>query len=182
MNLLRKNLAGLVFLLLCLIPAQAYQRHSIFLGGGVGMDYQEMVKPSGYSFAWNIYGGYAYKPLRQITVMSYLESLMSIKPYELSTRVGLQLSINADAAFEVLNLGQRTRVGPYIGIGLGYLSFTPTIEDRANNIQVLFLTNLGFQMIVDETNLIRLGVKLPFSFMQKEISGVSVTLSYAYQF
>ncbi len=160
--------------------ASRYERHNIFLGAGVGMDYQTHFDD--YAFAWNIFGGYEFKPIRQIGTMVYVESLMSIKPYELTTRIITQLSVNIDASLEVLQINQYTRVGPYLGIGFGYANLSTTIEDKDNQNKALFFTNAGLQMNVDESNIVRLGVKIPFDLGKVRTDALQVIASYAYKF
>lgn len=157
-----------------------YERHNIFLGAGVGIDHQ--VRFDDYAFAWNIFGGYEFKPMRQIGMMAYVESLISIKPYELTTRIITQFSINIDASLEVLQINQYTRVGPYLGVGFGYANLSATFEDKTGQNKALFFTNAGLQMNVDESNVVRLGVKIPFDLGKVHTDALQVMASYAYKF
>lgn len=156
-----------------------YERHNIFLGAGVGMDHQ--VRFGDYAFAWNIFGGYEFKPIRQIGMMAYVESLISIKPYELTTRIITQFSINIDASLE-LQISQSVRMGHYLGVGFGYANLSATLEDKAGQNKALFFTNAGLQMNVDESNVVRLGVKIPFDLGKVHTDALQVMASYAYKF
>lgn len=156
-----------------------YERHNIFLGAGVGIDHQ--VRFGDYAFAWNIFGGYEFKPIRQIGMMAYVESLISIKPYELTTRIITQFSINIDASLE-LQISQSARMGHYLGVGFGYANLSATFEDKAGQNKALFFTNAGLQMNVDESNVVRLGVKIPFDLGKVRTDALQVIASYAYKF
>lgn len=177
---MRKIFVNMVLAVTACSAASQYYRNNIFLGAGLGVGHEYTYDD--YAFAWSIFGGYEYRPIRIVGVMAYLESFMEIKPYELGTRITTQLSVNADVSLEILQLGKNARIGPYLGAGFGYATTSITTESQASNPAVLFLTNLGLQMVVDESSVVRLGVKMPFNIKESHTSALQIVASYAYKF
>lgn len=170
-------------LLYCTSFLGAYDRNNIFVGAGIGLS-DNFIDKHTLIPSWYLLGGYEYKPIREISLMSYLESLMGIKPTGLNTDITMQVSLNLDIALE-LQVSQKIRFGPYVGFGFGYYREDRAIVDetKVNNMALLLL-NLGLQSNIDESNVVRLGFKYPFDLkdIKKDMKLVHLFLSYAYKF
>ncbi|RDU73595.1 hypothetical protein CQA57_04650 [Helicobacter anseris] len=172
-----------VLLLLYCTYLGAYDRNNIFVGAGIGLS-DNFVDTHTLIPSWYLLGGYEYKPIREASLMAYLESLMGIKPSGLNTNITMQVSLNVDMALE-LQVSQKMRFGPYVGFGFGYCREERAIVDdgEVNNMALLLL-NFGLQSNLDESNVIRLGFKYPFDLkdIRKDMKLVHIFLSYAYKF
>lgn len=164
----------------------AYDRNNIFVGAGIGISdnfldsKHHILIPS-----WYLLGGYEYKPLREISLMAYLESMMGVKPSSLNTAITMQVSANIDLALE-LQLNQKIRFGPYVGFGFGYSREGRVIisEDEIVKNMALMLLNTGVQTNIDENNVVRVSFKYPFDLkdIRKDMKLLHIYLSYAYKF
>ena len=165
-----------------LSPIFGYDRHNIFLGASVGADFLlQDRKLSQGSFEWGLYGGYEYKPLKIIGIMAYLESLMAFKPLGIQTQIINQIGLNADVSLEIIT-SEHFRTGPYMGIGIGYINQQSAVFDTESISQVALLINGGWQMSIDESNIVRLGVKSSLGFGERANRFLHFMLSYAYRF
>lgn len=172
-----------VLLLLYCTYLGAYDRNNIFVGAGIGLS-DNFVDTHTLIPSWYLLGGYEYKPIREASLMAYLESLMGIKPSGLNTNITMQVSLNVDMALE-LQVSQKMRFGPYVGFGFGYCREERAIVDDSEvNNMALLLLNFGLQSNLDESNVIRLGFKYPFDLkdIRKDMKLVHIFLSYAYKF
>lgn len=166
----------------------AYDRNNIFVGFGIGVSDSFPQKSHTIIPSWYLLGGYEYKPLREISIMTYIESAMGLKPSGLETKVDLQISLNTDFVFEA-QISENARLGGYGGIGFGYLREENAIvienitsSDVEN--KALMLLNAGIQSCIDESHIVRLGMKYPFNLksITKDMKLIQLFLSYAYKF
>ncbi len=132
---------------------------------------------------WSLIGGYEYKPLREIGLMAYLESIIGINPAGLQTSIKMQIAINTDIAVE-LALDQRLRLGPYIGLGIGYLNEEKYLDDGIRMNKALLLLNLGLQTNIENHHVIRVSLRYPYDLahIREDMHLVLTSLSYAYKF
>lgn len=162
----------------------AYERHNVFVGAGIGISdnflghNRHIIQPS-----WSLLGGYEYKPLREISVMAYLESIMAIKPAELETTVSMQIAFKTDVAFE-FSINPSFRLGPFLGIGFGYAREDKAIVTKGSTHKALMLINVGLQSNINESNIVRLALSLPVNLtaIGEDLDLVHIMLSYAYKF
>ncbi|CBG39677.1 outer membrane beta-barrel protein [Helicobacter mustelae] len=185
----------LILLLACL-GLRAYDRHNLFVGVGIGFIKDIIVpqSPQGkrrfsnrFIGAWNIQGGYEYKPLRIVGVRAYLQSVMGIAPSGLGTSITTQLSVNTDVLFNFFHQKEKA-FGVYGGIGFGYTQKQElVVQNNGNNAKTaygLFLFNVGLEAAIDDNNHVQLGVKIPAFTAPRRASPVplDVMLSYNYSF
>lgn len=174
-----------LFFAICLCCALgAYERHNIFVGAGAGISdnflgyNRHIILPH-----WSLLGGYEYKPLREIGVMVYLESIMGIKPAGLETTINMQVAFKTDVAFE-FSVNPTFRLGPFVGIGFGYAREDKAIAVEGSAHKALMLINAGLQSNINESNIVRFALSLPINLtaIGDDLDLVHITLAYAYKF
>ncbi|WP_104697475.1 MULTISPECIES: outer membrane beta-barrel protein [unclassified Helicobacter] len=184
---MKKRLCVLL-VFLSIVSLGAYDRNNIFVGFGIGINDNFSQKKHTLIPSWYLLGGYEFKPLREISIMAYIESSIGLKPSGLATKVNLQVSLNADFVLEA-QISEKARLGGYGGIGFGYSREENAIvienitSNEVQNKGLMFL-NAGIQSCIDESHLIRLGMKYPFDLksITENMRLIQVFLSYAYKF
>lgn len=136
-------------------------------------------KGSYNAFVWGFRGGYEFSPIKYLSIRSYLDYLMSIKPSGLETITSSILSLNIDTLVNIVHINENT-FGFYGGIGFGAFKHSNVVqntpEDRAFISDYAGILNLGIAITLKEVHRIEIGTKIPFNQIKS-----STELDTAYQ-